>query len=69
MNHVVALVLLLGFAATAWLACSGGTRLDQQFTKADMSSFGQDRYECMQRHDRMSNYIACMGAKGYQHVK
>ncbi len=34
-----------------------------------MSTFGQDRYECMQRHDSTDNFIACMGAKGYQHVK
>ncbi len=69
MNHGVALILLLGFTATAGLACGGGKRIDQQFTKPDMSTFGQDRYECMQRHDSTDNFIACMGAKGYQHVK
>lgn len=54
------------------LTSCGGARIDQKFTRPanrPEAQFNQDRYECMQRHDSTSNFIACMESRGYSHVK
>lgn len=56
----------------AGLAACAPTRLEQAFTPAPGKTdqqMAQDRYECMQRHDRLSNFVACMEARGHKHMK
>ena len=60
--------LLVVAAMLPIVTACGAARIDQKFTGTDKPEFGKDRYECMQRHDSTSNFIACMEAKGYKHA-
>jgi hypothetical protein len=56
----------------AALAACAPTRIEQVFTPAPGKTdqqLAEDRYDCIQRHDRLSNFIACMEARGHKHVK
>ena len=72
MGPRVSILVTVWMVLVALWGCGGGKRIDQKFTEAPdktEAQLRQDRYECMQRHDRLSNFIACMEARGYRHVK
>ena len=66
------LSIVVGLMLVALCGCGPGKRIDQQFAEAPdrtEAQFRQDRYECMTKHDKLTNFIACMEARGYRHVK
>ena len=62
----------LGWIALATVLCGCATpkRGDQRFNLQGKSyeQYAKDRYECLERHDRLSYFVACMEARGYRHV-
>lgn len=51
-------------------ACATPKRADQRFDLPGKSydQYAKDRYECLERHDRLTYFVACMEARGYRHV-
>jgi hypothetical protein len=43
----------------------GAQRFDLQGKTYE--EYGRDRYDCLERHDRLSYFVACMEARGYRH--
>lgn len=62
---VLVVVLLL-----LTVACNGVRRIDMKWSPGSKSEsqMYQDRYECMQRHDGVDTFQACMEARGYKRI-
>jgi hypothetical protein len=64
--------MILGWVALVTVLCGCATpkRGDQRFDLQGRSydQYAKDRYECLERHDRLTYFVACMEARGYRHV-
>ena len=63
---------ILGWLVLVTVLCGCATpkRGDQRFDLQGRSyeQYAKDRYECLERHDRLTYFVACMEARGYRHV-
>ena len=64
--------MILGWVGLVTVLCGCATpkRGDQRFDLQGRSydQYAKDRYECLERHDRLTYFVACMEARGYRHV-
>ena len=65
-NTILGCILLV---TVSW-GCAAPKRSDHRcdFHGKSYDQYAKDRYECLDRHDRLTYFVACMEARGYRHV-